>query len=130
MKLRLIAQDGIKFTEVIDYALIQNTDGQFVILDKHIPVITSLDYRGYIKLVQQGMTSFIVVDRATIIFRDSMFDIYALHAQIGNTIEQANEALLREQKSMDNLAKSENIDFSRQEKELRENIMRSQAGRV
>jgi len=130
MKFRLIVQDGIKFTEEIDYALIQTEDGQFAILDKHIPVVTSVNSSGFIKLVNNNVVSFVVVDRATVVFKQSQLDVFSLHAQIGATLEKAVAAFLRESSAQQEASKRENVDFSKQERELRENIMKAKAGHI
>ena len=130
MKVRVIAQEGIKFTEEVDYVVLETKNGQMAILERHVPVITSVDQSGFFKLVSKNFQSFIVVDRASVVFKENTLDIFALHAQIGTSLEKARAAYGREMKAHDENSKKENIDFSRQERELRENIMKAKAGHL
>ena len=54
MKLEVIGQQGIKYQETIDYAVILKKEGEFAILDKHIQTLTTL-HNEFIKLVQNDL---------------------------------------------------------------------------
>jgi F-type H+-transporting ATPase subunit epsilon len=130
MILRLITQEGIKFTETIDYAVISNSEGEFAILNKHIPVVTTITEKGFIKMVVAGVEFFIVVDKATIVHKDNTIDVFALNSAIGKTHQEAIKTYLRVHHDLSNLQKRENADYSKLEKDLRDSIVKAQAGRT
>ncbi len=130
MKIKVICQTGTKFSDEIDYAVIQNNQGQMAIMNNHIPMITYVNKKGYIKLVSGTVTSYLVMSRGSVVYKENSLNVYALFVQIGKTLEEAIQAFDRAHKEESELSKKENIDYSKQERELREHIMNARAGHL
>ncbi|MDX9692464.1 MAG: hypothetical protein RBT45_08405, partial [Acholeplasmataceae bacterium] len=104
-------------------------DGELGILNDHIPIVVQMK-EGFIKFVQGKNESFLVVEQGVVEFKNNELNILALEAQMGQTLEKAKAAFNLMKKEKMELAKKENVDFSKQERELRENITKSKAGQV
>ncbi len=122
-------QQGTSYTDEISYVLIHNEDGELAILDNHIPIILQIKI-GFLKFVRDKNESFLVVEQGVIEFKDNVLTILALEAQMGATLEKARHAFDLMKKEKLQLTKKENIDFSKQERELKENITKSKAGQI
>ncbi len=122
-------QQGTSYTDEISYVLIHNEDGELAILDNHIPIILQMKI-GFLKFVRDKNESFLVVEQGVIEFKDNVLTILALEAQMGATLEKARHAFDLMKKEKLQLTKKENIDFSKQERELKENITKSKAGQI
>ncbi|MCF7930243.1 MAG: F0F1 ATP synthase subunit epsilon [Acholeplasmataceae bacterium] len=129
MIFNVLTQQGISYKDEINYVLIHNEDGELAILDNHIPIILQIK-TGYLKLVRDKNENFLVVEQGVIEFKDNVLSILALEAQMGATLEKARHAFDMMKKEKLQMTKKENIDFSKQERELKENITRSKAGQI
>ncbi len=129
MIFKVLTQLGETHQDEIEYAVIKSEDGEIAILKDHIPIILhAVD--GYIKFVQKKQEIFMVVEQAVIEFKKNELTILALEAQIGKTLEKAQQAFEKMKKEKLELTKQENVDFSKLEKDLKENIRKSKAGQV
>lgn len=129
MIFNVLTQQGISYKDEINYVLIHNEDGELAILDNHIPIILQIK-TGYLKLVRDKNENFLVVEQGVIEFKDNELSILALEAQMGATLEKARHAFDMMKKEKLQMTKKENIDFSKQERELKENITKSKAGQI
>lgn len=129
MKFDVITPYGSLYQDEIEYAVIYNDDGQTGILENHMPIVIHINL-GYIKLVKKNRNVFIYVEHAIVEYKMQKLSILAIEAQMGKTLEKARETFLDEKAKRKQLTKKENIDYSRQERELRENISKSKAGSV
>ena len=129
MKFEVLTQQGMTYQDEIEYVVIKNQDGELAILEDHIPIILHV-LEGYLKFVQGKKESFLVVEQAVVEFKDNLLTVLALEAQIGRSFAKANDAFNEMKKEKLELTKKENIDFSKQERELKENIMKSKAGQL
>jgi F-type H+-transporting ATPase subunit epsilon len=129
MKFEVLTQQGKTYQDEIEYVVIKNQEGELAILEDHIPIILYV-LEGYLKFVQDKNISYVVVEQAVIEFKDNLLTVLALEAQIGQTLEKANEAFSKMKKEKLELTKKENIDFSKQERDLKENIKKSKAGQI
>lgn len=129
MIFKVLTQQGKTLSDEIDFAVIKSQDGEVGILDNHIPIVISVKF-GHVKLEKNEKKTFLVIEQALVEFRDNMLSILALDAQIGQTLEQAKKAFDAMKKEKLELTKKENIDFSKLEKDLKENIMKSKAGQL
>lgn len=129
MMFKVMTQQGQSYQDEIEFAVLKNEEGQMGILKDHIPIIVHIK-EGYLKLVMDKSTSFLVVERAVVEFKDNLLTVLALEAQIGANLEKAEQAFADAKKERLDLSKRENIDFSKQERELKENITKGKAGRV
>lgn len=129
MIFKVMTQLGQSHQDEIEYAVVHGEDGELAILDHHIPIILHV-YHGYLKFVQKKESLFLVVEQAVIEFKDNELSIMALEAQIGKTLEKAQEAFDQMKNEKMQRVKKENVDFSKLERELKENIKKSKAGHV
>lgn len=129
MIFNVLTQQGTSYTDEISYVVIRNEDGELAILDNHIPIILQIK-TGYLKFVREKDESYLVVEQGVIEFKDNELNILALEAQMGATLEKARHAFDTMKKEKLQMTKKENIDFSKQERELKENITKSKAGQI
>lgn len=129
MKFAVSTPYGIIYQDSVDYVVVYNEDGQTGILSNHMPIVIHVDL-GYIKLTKAQRNVFVYVEHAVVKFKNNELVILAMEAQIGKTIDKARNAFLDEKNLKIQSVKRENVDYSRQEKELRENISKSKAGSV
>lgn len=127
MIFKVLTQQGKSYSDEIDFVVIRNEDGEIGILNDHIPIILQIR-EGFLKLVREKNETYLVVEQGVIEFKNNELSILALEAQMGPTLDKARQAFDKMKKEKTELTKKENIDFSKQEKELRENIMKSKAG--
>jgi F-type H+-transporting ATPase subunit epsilon len=129
MIFKVLTQQGKTYSDTIQFALVKNQDGEIGILDDHIPIIIQVS-EGYLKLVGKDSETYLVIEEAVVEFKDNELSILALEAQLGKTLENARSAFSKMKKEKLELTKKENIDFSKQERELKENIRKSKAGQL
>ena len=129
MRFKVLTQQGKSYQDEIEYVIVKNQEGELAILKDHIPIILHV-LDGYLRFVQDKNETFLVVEQAVVEFKDNLLTVLALEAQIGQTLEKAREAFDNMKKEKLELTKKENIDFSKQERELKENIMKSKAGQL
>ncbi len=129
MIFKVLTQQGKVLSDEIDFAVVKSQDGEVGILDHHIPIVISVKF-GHVKLELKNQVTYLVIEQALVEFRDHVLSILALDAQIGQTLEQAKAAFDAMKREKLELTKKENIDFSKLEKELKENIMKSKAGQL
>jgi F-type H+-transporting ATPase subunit epsilon len=125
----VLTQEGKTYSDEIDYVIIRNEDGELGILNDHIPIIVQMR-EGFLKFVKGKNESFVIIEQGVVEFKDNLLTILALEAQIGATLDKAKAAFDQMKKDKLELTKKENIDFSKQERELKENITKSKAGQV
>ena len=129
MIFKVLTQEGKTFTDDFEFALIKNQDGELDILKDHIPIILHI-YDGYIKFVKTKQEIFVVVEQGVLEFSNNTLTVLALEAQLGPTLERAKHAFDNMKKEKLELTKKENVDFSKLEHELRENIKKGKASEL
>jgi F-type H+-transporting ATPase subunit epsilon len=129
MKFNVLTQVGNTYSDTCLYVVVKNKDGELAILDQHIPIIVYVQ-EGYVKFVGEQSTNFLVVEQGVVEFKDNVLTILALEAQIGVTYEKAKAAFDDAKQEKLQLTKKENVDFSKQERELKENIRKGRAGNL
>ncbi|MFA6800850.1 MAG: hypothetical protein WCR19_01925 [Acholeplasmataceae bacterium] len=129
MIFKVLTQLGETHQDEIEYAVVKNEDGEIAILKDHIPIILHVQ-QGYLKFIKAKEEIFMVVEQAVVEFKKNELIILALEAQIGKTLAKAQEAFEKNKKEKLELTKKENIDFSKLEKDLKENIKKSKAGHL
>ncbi len=129
MIFNVLTQQGTSYSDTIDYVVIRNEDGELAILNDHIPIILQIK-EGFLKLVKDNNENYLVVEQGVIEFKNNEVNILALEAQMGSTLEKAKSAFDHMKKEKLQMTKKENIDFSKQERDLKENITKSKAGQL
>ena len=126
MMFNVLTQEGKTYRDEIDYVVVRNEDGETGILNNHIPIILQIK-EGYCRFVSGKNESFLVVEQGVVEFKNNELNILALEAQMGQTLDKARAAFNLMKKEKMELAKKENIDFSKMERELKENIIKGKA---
>jgi len=129
MRFKVLTQQGKTYSDEIEYTVVRNETGELAILNDHIPIIIHIE-TGFLKFVSKDAESFLVVEQGVVEFKDNALTVLALEAQMGATLEKAQAAFDKMKKEKLELTKKENIDFSKQERELKENITKSKAGQL
>jgi F-type H+-transporting ATPase subunit epsilon len=129
MIFKVLTQQGKTYSDEIEYAVLKSENGEMAILRDHIPIIVQIG-EGYVKFVGKQSETFLVVEQAVVEFSDNILTVLALEAQIGSTFEKAKHAFDDMKKLKLEFTKKENIDFSKQERELKENITKSKAAHL
>lgn len=129
MMFHVLTQQGQTHQDQCEYAVIRNKEGEMAILENHIPIIVYVS-EGYVKFVDDKVTNFLVVEQAIVEFKENKLTILALEAQIGKTYNHAKEAFDRAKNERLQMTKKENVDFSKQERELKENIAKGRGGNL
>lgn len=124
---QLLMPEGLIEKKEIDYAVIKNEDGQVGILQKHIPIILTVK-EGYVKIVTDNKNEFIYVVDALVDFKDDLLTVLAIESAKGDTLEEATKAYNKWVKEKTEASKKMNIDYSTQERELKESIRKSRVG--
>lgn len=129
MKFSVLTAEGKSFSDDIDYIVIHNEDGEMAILKDHIPIIVQIK-SGYLKCVTSSHLKFAIIEQGILEFKDNECAILALDAEMGDTLDSTRTSFEKMKKDKLELAKKENIDLSKQERELKENIQKSKAGQL
>lgn len=130
MKIIVSTHQGVLYDETVDYLVVHSTsDGEFAIMQNHVPVVSIMD-EGYVKLVRGTDEYYIVIQSGLLEYHDNFATILVQEAHIGRTKESAKENLLEIRKERLNKNRQESVDFTQKERELRENIRKSGAGKL
>ncbi|MBN2268880.1 MAG: hypothetical protein V3569_02110 [Acholeplasmataceae bacterium] len=129
MKLSIFTAEGKSFNDEIDYMVIHNEDGEVAILKDHIPIIIQIQ-SGYLKCVMGNHLKYAIIEQGILEFKDNNLSVLALDAEVGDTLENTKVSFEKMKKDKLEMTKKENIDLSKQERELKENIQKSKAGQL
>lgn len=128
MKIIVSTHQGNLYNEEVDYLVVHsNTDGDFGIMQNHVPVVSVME-EGYIKLVRDDIELYIVVLSGILEFSNNVATILVQEAHIGQNIESALEHLNAIRKEKLERNRKEGSDFTKKEKELRDHLKNSGAG--
>ena len=129
MIFKVLTQEGKTYTDEVNYAVVKNQDGELAILKDHVPIILHIN-EGYVKFVKEKQEVFVVLEQAILEFNHNELTVLALEAQLGPTLERARHAFIEMQKEKLEETRKENVDFSKLENELRENIKKGKASEL
>ncbi len=98
MHLKIITHEKVVFDEDVDEIYSRGVDGEFGILQNHIPVMNALDI-GVTKVIQNGKAKYFTTMGGVLQFKDNEAIILTTTAEDGNNIDvaRAKEALQRAQ---------------------------------
>lgn len=96
MHLKLITHDKVVFDEDVNEIYARGVDGEFGILENHVPVMTALDI-GVTKAIKDGSTFLFATMGGILQFKDNNAIILTDTAESGNDIDvaRANSAKAR-----------------------------------
>lgn len=129
MKTIVSTHQGNLYNEQVEYIVVKSSEGEFAILEDHIPVISVID-EGFIKLVRAENQFYVAVVNGLVEFHDNVATVLVQEAYIGKTESSAKKYLEEFRKERLEKNRKEEVDLTQKEKELRENIKRSRAGQL
>ena len=129
MKIVVSTHQWSLYNEEIDYFTVHKTDGDFGVMKDHIPVIAVMD-EGYVKIVRGSDEYYIVIINGILDYHDNLATILVQEAHIGRDAESAKKHLLDVRNARLDKNRQESVDLTRKEKEIRDNIAKSKAGRL
>jgi F-type H+-transporting ATPase subunit epsilon len=118
---------GNTYKDQFQMAIIKSSAGEYAILDNHLPIVDHIDI-GTIELRKEDNTLYLYVIDATIEFNNHELQIICSDAQIGTSEAEAIRVLKETKESRMQFAKSENIDFSKLEKDLYDFVKKAKSG--
>ena len=130
MKIVVSTHQGVLYDETIDYVVVHDQDdGEYAIMENHIPVVSVME-EGFLKLVRGSDELFVIIVSGILEFHDNFCTVTVQEAQAGKTLESTKVHLAEIRKERLEKNRKESTDFTEKEKELREHIKRSKAGRL
>jgi F-type H+-transporting ATPase subunit epsilon len=114
--------------EVI-YVVVKYQDGEIAILKDHIPILLSIE-EGYIRLQTEADVSICYILQGFLEFSNNTLTIAAYDISTAKTLEEAKQTLLADKKVREQIAKEENVDFSKLERDLYNHLKQAKAGKV
>lgn len=117
MHLKLITHDRIVFDEDVNEIYTRGVDGEFGILENHVPIMTALDV-GVTKAVQGDKIKLFTTMGGIFQFKDNDAIILTDNAESGNDIDVARAKAAKERAEARLADKSAEIDAKRAEAAL------------
>lgn len=117
MHLKLITHDRIVFDEDVNEIYIRGVDGEFGILENHVPIMTALEV-GVTKAVQGDKIKLFTTMGGIFQFKDNDAIILTDNAESGSDIDVARAKAAKERAEARLADKSAEIDAKRAEAAL------------
>ena len=117
MHLKLITHDRIVFDEDVNEIYTRGVDGEFGILENHVPIMTALDV-GVTKVVQGDKIKLFTTMGGIFQFKDNDAIILTDNAESGSDIDVARAKAAKERAEARLADKSAEIDAKRAEAAL------------
>lgn len=129
MQITISIPDGILYNDLVDYVLIRNQDGEFMIMKDHMPII-SIIKEGYIKMYLGNNSFYVYLFNGVLKQDHNIINVIAQEAHIGESIEKAKDYILEIREERTTINKRKSVDSTKLEKDLRKNIKDSKAGKL
>ncbi|GEM_PF-209702 len=128
IKINVVTPLGILFQEEVEMVIFRNNEGEQAILQNHIPIVVTLN-PGYVRLQRNNETLYVTVVGGFLEFSNNVVNVIAQEAEVGRDHENALKHLaeLRKRRLEEN--KKRNIDFTRAEREIREELKKIKASK-
>lgn len=128
IKINVVTPLGVLFEEEVEMIVFRNTEGEQAILESHIPVVVTLN-PGYVRLKRNGETLYVTVVGGFLEFSNNIVTVIAQEAEVGRDHENALKHLedLRKKRLEEN--RKRNIDFTRAERDIKEEIKKIKASK-
>ncbi|MFI3251660.1 MAG: hypothetical protein R3Y60_00830 [bacterium] len=127
IKVVVSTHQGKLYEEMCDNISIQNQNGQFGILKDHIAICTTVT-EGYVKLVKDNAEYFLSLVNGLVEFNNNVCNVVAQEAHIGTSYEAASAHLESVRKARLEHNRKVNADYTKNEKDIRDNLKKSRAG--
>ena len=130
MRIIVSTHQGNIYDEEVDYIVVHsNSDGEYGIMENHVPVVSIMD-EGYVKLVRGNDEYYVVIVSGVLEFHDNQAVVLVQEAHIGRSPEYAKKHLEEIRKERLERNRQESVDFTQKERELREHLKNANAGNL
>lgn len=121
IKAKVLTPSGILLEDRFDHFVADGDEGQVGIFENHIPILLKIT-DGYLKFVQEGKTTYVVVRNGVLDFKQNVATIVAENVEIGDNLAQTKKELHLHLKERLQESKQQFVDFVGAEKELARTI--------
>tara|TARA_B100002019_G_C21272661_1_gene603292 strand:+ start:3934 stop:4332 length:399 start_codon:yes stop_codon:yes gene_type:complete len=121
MTFNVLSLHGVSYSDETDFILIKGNDGELAILKNHIPIVLHIE-EGFLELRLKKNKQYVYLKQALIEFKDNQLEVLSFEAQIGKSQEEARSLISKVIKEREDIAKKDNIDYFKLEKDLFEQI--------
>jgi F-type H+-transporting ATPase subunit epsilon len=121
MTFNVLSLHGVSYSDETDFILIKGNDGELAILKNHIPIVLHIE-EGFLELRLKKNKQYVYLKQALIEFKNNQLEVLSFEAQIGKSQEEARSLLSKVIKEREDIAKKDNIDYFKLEKDLFEQI--------
>jgi len=128
IKINVVTPLGILFQEEVEMVIFRNNEGEQAILQNHIPIVVTLN-PGYVRLQRNNETLYVTVVGGFLEFSNNVVNVIAQEAEVGRDHENALKHLVELRKRRLEENKKRNIDFTRAEREIREELKKIKASK-
>ena len=121
IKINVVTPSGKLFEEEATSILVRNVDGEQAILQNHTPVVIAIN-PGFVRLKKDNELMYVTIVGGFLEFSNNVVNVVCQEAEIGKNHESALKHLtnLRKERLEEN--KRKNIDFTKAERDLKEQI--------
>ncbi len=127
IKVTVSTHQGKLYDEMCDHITIKSQNGEFAILKDHVAVCTSIN-EGYVKLVRDNKEYFLSLINGLVEFNNNTCNVVAQEAHIGESSESAMSHLESVRNARLEENRKINADYTKSEKEIRDNLKNVKAG--
>ena len=121
MTFNVLSLHGVSYSDETDFILIKGNDGELAILKNHIPIVLHIE-EGFLELRLKKNKQYVYLKQALIEFKNNQLEVLSFEAQIGKSQEEAKSLISKVIKEREDIAKKDNIDYFKLEKDLFEQI--------
>lgn len=129
MKIVVSTHQGVFLKEETDYILVHNSDGEFGILQNHVPLVAIID-NGYIKISFKNNVNYVSLCGAIFEFHNNEAVVLTQEAAHASSLEEAKQLLLKNRQLRMESNKKESLDFTKTENDLKNHMKVAKAGKL
>jgi len=128
IKINVVTPEGKMFEEDASIIIVRNIDGEQAIMKDHTPIVIAIN-PGYVRLIKDNETLFVTIVGGFLEFSNNVVNVVAQEAEIGKNHDSALKHLADLRKKRLDENKRKNIDFTKAERELKEQVKNIQASK-
>ena len=129
MEIIFSTHQGVIYQEVIDYFVVNKEDGEFAILNNHIPTISVIN-EGYIKIICNDTNLYIAVTNALLEFHTNKAVILSQECHVGRSKESALQQLKLIREERLNANRTKEALYTKNENMLYNELKKAKAGHL
>lgn len=127
MKCSITTPNGELFQSECEFVLVHRPEGEFAMMEDHIPIISTVS-KGFIKVRNNQTETFIALVGGVVEMKDNNVTIIAQSAATAASKDQAEEQLGHLQNMMEEENRRMNKEFAINEVELARSIKKAKGG--